>query len=63
MTCKDFKENNYLIIKVYFNFNVFVVLGIGFQHSITSIGRIVIIAFGMYLILSTKEIEFREKDD
>jgi len=34
--------------------SVFVVLGIGFQHSLTSIGGIVIIAFGVYLILSTK---------
>jgi cytochrome c-type biogenesis protein len=34
--------------------SVFVVLGIGFQHSLTSIGGIVIVAFGVYLILSTK---------
>ena len=34
--------------------SVFVVLGIGFQHSLTSIGGVVIIAFGVYLILSTK---------
>jgi cytochrome c-type biogenesis protein len=31
-----------------------VTLGIGFQHSLTSIGGIVIVAFGVYLILSTK---------
>jgi cytochrome c-type biogenesis protein len=31
-----------------------VTLGIGFQHSLTSIGGIVIVAFGLYLILSTK---------
>src|SRR5713226_6605864 len=31
-----------------------VTLGIGFQHSLTSIGGTVIVAFGGYLILSTK---------
>ncbi len=31
-----------------------VTLGIGFQHSLTSIGGVVIVAFGVYLILSTK---------
>jgi cytochrome c-type biogenesis protein len=31
-----------------------VTLGIGFQHSLTSIGGTVIVAFGVYLILSTK---------
>ena len=31
-----------------------VTLGIGFQHSLTSIGGAVIVAFGVYLILSTK---------
>lgn len=31
-----------------------VTLGIGFQHSLTSIGGAVIVAFGIYLILSTK---------
>ena len=31
-----------------------VTLGVGFQHSLTSIGGAVIIAFGLYLILSTK---------
>ena len=31
-----------------------VTLGIGFQHSLTSIGGTVIVAFGAYLILSTK---------
>ena len=34
--------------------SVFVVVGNGFQHSLTSTGGIVIIAFGVYLILSTK---------
>lgn len=29
-------------------------LGVGFQHSLTTIGGIVIVAFGAYLILSTK---------
>src|SRR5713101_6475065 len=31
-----------------------VTLGIGFQHSLTSIGGAVIVAFGVYLFLSTK---------
>jgi cytochrome c-type biogenesis protein len=34
--------------------SVFVVLGVSFQHSLTSIGGVVIITFGVYLILSTK---------
>src|SRR6266545_1136458 len=34
--------------------SVLVTLGVGFQHTLTSIGGIVIIAFGAYLILSTK---------
>jgi cytochrome c-type biogenesis protein len=29
-------------------------LGVGFQHSLTTIGGVVIVAFGAYLILSTK---------
>ena len=28
--------------------------GVGFQHSLTSIGGVVIVVFGLYLILSTK---------
>lgn len=31
-----------------------VTFGVGFQHSLTSIGGAVIVAFGLYLILSTK---------
>jgi cytochrome c-type biogenesis protein len=34
--------------------SVLVTLGVGFQHTLTSVGGIVIIAFGAYLILSTK---------
>jgi cytochrome c-type biogenesis protein len=34
--------------------SVLVTFGVGFQHTLTSIGGIVIIAFGAYLILSTK---------
>jgi cytochrome c-type biogenesis protein len=34
--------------------SVLVTLGVGFQHTLTSVGGIVIIAFGVYLILSTK---------
>jgi cytochrome c-type biogenesis protein len=43
--------------------SVLVVLGIGFQHSLTTIGGSVIIAFGVYLILSTKlrQLNFEKK--
>jgi cytochrome c-type biogenesis protein len=43
--------------------SVFVALGIGFQHSLTTIGGSVIIAFGVYLILSTKlrQLNFEKK--
>ena len=34
--------------------SIFVTVGIGFQHLLTSIGGVVIITFGVYLILSTK---------
>ena len=34
--------------------SVLVTFGVGFQHSLTSIGGTVIVVFGLYLILSTK---------